>query len=169
MSDTLLQKAIDCLKIQDVFQRSVSANITEGFDPKYLRENLQSQFKHIVTKSQVININDDNEDICLFHVYIDLGVRWMPASLDLEEANDDESNEPSIMAFIEATFVAEYSLDGEPGKEALDAFALKNASYHIWPYWREFLMSQCMRMNLPKISLPAVQFAVNKDESSSED
>jgi hypothetical protein len=73
------------------------------------------------------------------------------------------------MAFIEATFVAEYSLNGKPEKEALDAFALKNASYHIWPYWREFLMSQSMRMNLPKIALPTVQFAVNKDESSSED
>lgn len=169
MSDSLLQEAIGCLKIQDVFQRSVSADIAEGFDPKYLIGNLQNQFKHVVTKSQVININDDDEDLCLFHVYIDLGVRWIPTSPDLEEADDDESNEPPVMAFIEATFVAEYSLDGKPGKEALNAFALKNASYHIWPYWREFLMSQSMRMNLPKIALPTVQFAVNKDESSSED
>lgn len=58
--------------------------------------------------------------------------------------------------------VAEYRMSEDPGKESLKEFALRNASYHIWPYWREYLMGQCLRMNLPKVILPAVQFAQNR-------
>jgi hypothetical protein len=31
---------------------------------------------------------------------------------------------------------------------------LHNASFHLWPFWREYVVSQCNRMNLPKISIP---------------
>lgn len=82
------------------------------------------------------------------------------------EGGSEEKEEENIKAVIEATFLAEYLIEGEPGQKALDAFALKNASYHVWPYWREFLMSQSMRMNLPKVALPAVQFASNNRESA---
>ena len=70
------------------------------------------------------------------------------------------------MAFIESTYVVEYFLDGKPGKNASNEFALNNASYHVWPYWREYIMSQGMRMNFAEFALPAVQFATNKDEQS---
>ena len=60
--------------------------------------------------------------------------------------------------------VAEYQMDGNPGAEALKVFALKNASYHIWPFWREYLSSLCLRMNLPKVVLPIRQLASNHDE-----
>ena len=49
-------------------------------------------------------------------------------------------------------------------KESLNAFALQNASFHVWSYWREYLTSQCMRMNLPKLTLPMVQFANKRNE-----
>ena len=45
--------------------------------------------------------------------------------------------------------------------DSLKAFALNNASYHIWPFWREYLMSMCNRMNLPKIAVPTFQVKNN--------
>lgn len=58
--------------------------------------------------------------------------------------------------------VAEYRMTEDPGKDSLKAFALRNASHHVWPYWREYLMGQSLRMNLPKLILPAVQLARNQ-------
>jgi hypothetical protein len=64
-----------------------------------------------------------------------------------------------VRAVISGLMVAEYDMREDPGEDALKEFALRNASYHVWPYWRELLASQCQRMNLPKLVLPAVQFA----------
>ena len=171
MNNPLLQKAIECLKIRDVFQRATLAEITEEFEPKYSDVPLRLQFKHVVTQSQIIEVDEDKEDNdepCLFRVYIELGARWVIDVSDGEETPSEEDDGAEVMALIDATFVAEYQIEGKPGKDALNEFALKNASYHVWPYWREYLMSQSMRMNLPKIVLPAVQFAVNKDDSSTD-
>jgi len=167
MSAALLQKAIDCLKIKDVFQRSALARIEEIFEPEYTDVELVLQFKHIVTESQIIKVNEDN-DLSLFRVFIDVGARWVVES-DKKEKTSNTEDDAGVMALIEATFVAVYQIEGEPDKSALNEFALKNASFHVWPYWREYLMSQSMRMNLPKVALPAVQFAANKGVSCPED
>ena len=158
MSD-LLQKAIDSVHINDVFLRASRSHLSEDFDPKFAKdlENLAVQFKHGVSKWEVIAVGENEEEARLYRVFIDLATRWA----HLEE--DDDEPVPDIKAVIEATFVAEYLLERDPGKEALEAFAFKNASYHVWPYWREYLMSQCMRMNMPKLALPAVQFAMNSN------
>lgn len=166
MSKAALQKAIDCLTIQDVFQQAAVSKIGEGFDPKYSSDDeFDIEFKHVVKRSEVIQIQNE-DDLCIFRVYIDLGVRWVSADKDDEIDNKntmDIENSAEILAFIESTYVAEYLLRDRPGKNALNEFALNNASYHVWPYWREYIMSQGMRMNLPKIALPAVQFATNKN------
>lgn len=164
-----LQKAIDCLRIRDVYLRSSSSYLVDDFDPKYSPEAnyLAVQFKHVVTRGEVLALKEEDADIRIFRVYIDLGARWvvLPESTS-ENGSDESDDEADVKAVIEATFLAEYLMENEPGQNALDAFALKNASYHVWPYWREYLMNQCMRMNLPKIALPAVQFAANNNESA---
>jgi hypothetical protein len=83
-----------------------------------------------------------------------LGTRWI---IPCEEKNGDD--DPEVKAHIEGVMVAEYLMQADPAPDALKQFALKNASFHIWPYWREYLSTQCLRMNLPKLIMPAVQFA----------
>ncbi len=163
-----LQKAIECLRIQDVYLRNSQGDLMEGFDPKYSPEanDLAVQFKHVVTCGEVLQLQEDEKEVTLFRVHIDLGARWVVLPEPKVEGGSEEKEEENIKAVIEATFLAEYLIEGEPGQKALDEFALKNASYHVWPYWREFLMSQSMRMNLPKVALPAVQFASNNRESA---
>jgi hypothetical protein len=156
-----LQQAIDCLKIHDVYLRSSEASLSEGFEPKYDLEadGLEVQFKHLVTHSNTLALEEEEgESTRLFRVFIEFGARWIDVS-------GEKPDEEKLKAKIEGVMVAEYRMDCDPGKEALKEFALKNVSYHVWPYWREYLTTQCMRMNLPKTVLPMMQIAQNQQAS----
>jgi hypothetical protein len=170
----VLQEAIDALRIRDVYLRDSETYLADGFEPKYDpdADALEVQFQHVVTESSVLEVDDDGElPARLFRVFIRLGARLVaplesdekPQSTphnDPADGEDRDSIDPSrVRALIAGMMVAEYDLVGEPSEAALKAFALRNASYHVWPYWREFLATQCVRMNLPKVVLPAVQFA----------
>lgn len=151
-----LQRAIDNLRINDVYLRSSVAQCFDEFEPKYAQDldKLETQTKHMVKQSQVAQLNDSK---WLVRIFIELGVRLVDPNIAPEEN--------SVKAMVETEFVAEYICDEEPTEACIDEYALKNASYHVWPYWREFLMSQCMRMHLPRLVLPAVQFAQNRHQN----
>ncbi len=161
-----LQQAIKCLQIRDVLMRASHSSVSEDFDPKYDSgvDDLLVQLKHVVTQSQVIEVEDGEETHQIFRVFIDLGARWVVATPEVQDDAGEDVAKPHVKAQIEATLIAEYALKDVPGKEALDAFALKNANYHVWPYWREFLSSQSQRMGLPKVVVPTVQFAQNHNQ-----
>jgi hypothetical protein len=161
-----LQQAIECLKIRDVAMRKTHALIADDYEPKYdpVIDDLAVQLMHVVRLGRVLEIEDGEQRLQVFQVYIDLGARWVRPEEVIEGEVEQGTAEPPVLAQVEATFVAEYELKKELGKEALDAFALKNASYHVWPYWREYLSAQCMRMGLPKVVVPTVQFASNHQQ-----
>ena len=160
---TPLQRAIDSLFILDVFIRKANAFLADDFEPKYdeVVQALQIELKHAVTRERVLEYVQDDENQRLFQVFIDLGARWVEPSTVGGEGEKQVEAKPIVRAQIEATLVAEYEMKDDPGQEALEAFASKNASYHVWPYWREYLSSQCLRMGLPKMVVPAVQFPFN--------
>jgi len=143
-----LQKAIDSLRIQDVYVREQVAFCAEGFDPKHdaAMERYAIQEMYAVKGSEVANLGDEET---LLRVFVRLGARWV----DPDE--DDEAS--SVRSVIEAEFVAEYEMDEMLKQSSVDEFAQKNSSFHIWPYWRELLSGQCARMHLPRLILPAVQ------------
>ena len=143
-----LQQAIDGLVIQDVYVKSCQAHCADDFDPKSTDlEKLLVQQMHVVRRSELVEIDSDGQ---LVRIYIRLGTRWV---------SPEEDSEPDIKAFVEADFIAEYQVTSDLEQAAIDEFALKNASYHVWPYWREFLSSQCERLRLPRVMLPTVQFS----------
>lgn len=152
-----LQKAIDSLRIQDVYVRDQIASCFGDFDPKYAAEieHLTIQHMHWVEQANVVELDDESR---LLRVFVRLGVRWV----DPEEKNE----ELAVRVEIEVQFIAEYRMTAILEQACIDEFSLKNASYHIWPYWRELLSSQCARMNLPKLILPAVQFADNRHQKA---
>ena len=143
-----LQQAIDTLVIQDVYVKSCEAQCVDDFDPKSTEVGeLLVQQMHVVHRSELVDIDGGGT---LVRIYIRLGARWV---------NSKEDSDPDIKAFVEADFIAEYQVSTELEQAAIDEFALKNASYHVWPYWREFLSVQCERLRLPRVVLPAVQFS----------
>lgn len=157
MINESLQKAIDTLRIHDVYLHNSLSQCVNGFDPKYNQDldKLVTQTKHGVKQSHLARVD---ENLQLVRVFIEVGVRLVDPTI---EQDDD-----AIKAFIEAEFIAEYTFDKNLEQECIDEYALKNASYHVWPYWREFLMSQCTRMYLPRLVLPAVQLAHNRHQTN---
>ena len=155
MMNENLQKAIDTFRINDVYLRSSAAQCVNGFEPKYSSDidKLEMQTKHVVKEAQIAQLEENQ---WLVRVFIEVGVRLVDSHIEQEDE--------SVRAFIEAEYVAEYTVDKQLEQACIDEFALKNASYHVWPYWREFIMSQCERMHLPRLALPTVQLAQNRHE-----
>lgn len=159
MDRELLKQAQRGLRIRDVFQVAAHASVPEGheYNPAtWADESPAVQTKHLVRQTVVLEPEDDEDAPDLFRVYIDLGIRWKASG----DAPDD--NEES-WAEIGATYIAEYEMRDELKPESLSAFALHNASFHVWPFFREFVASQCQRMNFPKIIIPMMRLASNRD------
>lgn len=160
MSDTLLQSAVDALQVKNIGLFNSHCELADQFLPLYdpSVNILNTQFKHLVTRTeQIIFTDDEGNNTNLLRFHIEFGARFV--SSDMEEQEADQLTQKAL---IEATFVAEYELKDENlVEEAIQEFALKNVSFQVWPYWREFLTSTCERMNLPRITLPLMCRAQN--------
>lgn len=150
-----LKLAQQGLEFDDIYQKQVQANIADDFEPKYaLRsegQELSIQFKHNVVSSQVLRLTNEDKSKIVFRVNIAVGIRY------IQKSEEDSKQNEKPAAQIEAVYSVDYRLTDEGllnNKDALDEFALKNASYHLWPFWREFAMAQAQRMNLPPVPLP---------------
>jgi hypothetical protein len=167
MTNQALERAKQCLKIRDVWMQLANAWIADDYDPKYSSlQNAGAQFKHAVSRATLAEItsaktNNDPKTLYLFRVYFNLGMRII-SEKDKHEDSGELNKKPAVLAQIEATMVEEYHTPEDPGKEALDMFAAGNAGYHVWPFWREYLVSQCERMRLPRVFIPTVQLSPEK-------
>lgn len=152
MVDTKLQRAIEHLAIADVYLVGSESRHGQGFNPKdaHALEGLKVQTMHVARQSEILAT--EKPDQLLLRIVLGFGVRWI-----LEPDDGDVA----VRASIEADYVAEYLMDERLDQEVIDAFALQNASYHVWPYWREFLSSQCERLRMPRLMLPTKQFPDN--------
>ena len=115
---------------------------------------MKAQFKHVVTNSAHISLEDDTENsFSILRFQVECGARMV---------NENLNEENKQKALIEATFVAEYQLNNTNlEQEAINEFALNNVMFNVWPYWREYLTSTCDRMGLPKIVIPFIKRAQN--------
>ncbi|SIR95246.1 hypothetical protein [Pseudomonas putida] len=161
MNKEALDRAIAALRLSDVFLSASATHLNQEFDPKYdeRSERLSFQIKNYVTESAVIEgESEDGEFLRIFRVKSELGVRFICQ-------DEKDSAEPEVLAFVEGTMEADYEITETNiigDQEALDTFALNNVSYHVWPYWREYVTSQLSRMNMPKVFLPMRSTASNK-------
>lgn len=157
MADNKLQRAINHLAISDVYLVASAARHAEDFNPKaaHALEGLKVQTMHLARRSEILET--EKSDQYLLRIVLGFGVRWISES-------EVEEDAPQIRAFVEADYVAEYLMDERLEQDAIDAFALQNASYHVWPYWREYLMSQCERLRMPRLILPTKQFPDNQKQ-----
>jgi len=148
------------LEPRDVFLRTNISRLPESFDPKYSSDidAIAVEFRHVILRSELVDLNGGAEIERVFRVEIELGARWIsPEDSKAEKKTAKpatKTTKPSDqLAVIVATFVAEFEVKGDVSRTGLKDFSFKNASSYVWPYWREFLVSQCARMNLPKIVL----------------
>src|SRR3989344_6193589 len=144
MNKELLDKAIKCLSITDVYLHNVHTDIHEGFNPKEPSQSLAVQFRFSPKRYDIVETEqqENKQRIKLLRVYLNAGIRFVPSDLKEEVQNDSEQITKHISAEILAGFVAEYLVTNDDlPKEAIEEFAKRNAGFHVWPYWREFAQS----------------------------
>lgn len=148
-----LNKAIDALHIHDIGLRAASLDVDQDRFLRLDQSKLQVQLKWHPVRSCIDEAEnkESGEKKFFFAVEIGTAVRMIDKSPDTEIPKDAK---PCVV--IEASFVARYLMrnGSDIPHEALDEFATKNVIYHVWPYWREYLQSTCVRAQLPPFTLP---------------
>jgi len=162
MIEDLFQKAKDNLNPIDFYIRNSSSRLADDYDAKYSEGILEAQHKRILKRLENLDITENKDDsektIKVFRVVFEFGLRIVdPAISQLRDQQSDEAQK-YVKTEILAEFVAEYEVKHNGlKKEALAQFAEKNVTYHLWPYWREHVMSICQRCRLPNIIMPTIQ------------
>jgi len=145
MDKKALEQAIKACTIADVYLRSTSVQLDDDFDPTAPGQKLDVEYRIQAKQREEITGDSGN----LLKVYVEAGLRHILAQ------HDQEDREARIVAEVSALFVAVYRITGDkPQEDCLNEFAKINAPYHIWPYWREYAQSLCMRHRLPAVMLP---------------
>jgi hypothetical protein len=165
-----LSEVIKILHIANVYMRGMETVVDEEFDIFSAQEELEVRHQLSPISSSLIeygNTEQPDQKMRLFRVHL-RGELLMVRPMN----GDPHQPEPSD---IRLRLVAQYASDyrvtklGEIPQVALDEFALKNAAFHVWPYWREYIQSTLARMQLPPFSLPMYQVPkVRKKESVAE-
>lgn len=83
----------------------------------------------------------------------------------VEDLNTEDDEASEVVVFeIRANFELTYVAFNEVVKEEMDAFVEKNVTFNVWPFWREYIQSTCLRMNVQPLPLP---FVTMYDENDS--
>lgn len=155
MNDAI-QQVIDRLKIEDVAHVRSNYWVTEDYmarppEELSIRLQLRSQFDRCDVDALP---GPDNGVICRYRFLYDLGIRIMDNNIDV-----NEEDEKGIIAVVESRMYALYFEYHEGDREKLtpailEEFGRKNALYHVWPYWREYVQAVLSRLRLPTITIP---------------
>lgn len=164
MSNDLLQKAIHCLAISDVYLRDTRATLHKDFDPKIAGQQLDTMLRFgaervdQIDAEQIAGAGEAKQAVKLVRIHLAVGLRFMSGGLgDDAQKNPDEISK-QVKAEIVASYIAEYRVTcNDLDLDAIQEFAQRNAGYHVWPYWREYVQSVCSRMHLPAVIMPMFQ------------
>lgn len=111
-----------------------------------------------MAKSCGVQRATSSDDGQRFRAFIDLTVLDRSKLPDREGGPTRQEVETAIVSafHVRALFAAEYSLpDGFVASDQdLAAFAEMNASFNVWPYWREFVQASMSRMGLDPVIVP---------------
>lgn len=175
MDKALLQQAHDALRIKDVALRRARCEVVDDFDPAHEHPQMTVQLMRNTMRSEILEPADGQSALHrIFRVYVQLGIRWVrfsrgqDARESAKNADGGDGKQPEVLALVEAIFVAEYEMRKEVDQACLDHFALHNAPFNVWPFWREYVVSQAQRMNLPRFVVPLMPLPAPCSDASEE-
>jgi hypothetical protein len=140
----------DKLKFHDAYLGVLQSKVVKPFEPKYESDlwALKLQTRAYIEQSDTTVFTDDEDgDYGLFTVTVAFGIRWFREPRNTEDLD--------ICAIIECEYILEYVMREAIEQNTLDEFALSQVIMDAWPYWRELIMSQCGRMQLTGVKIPA--------------
>ncbi|GLR64667.1 hypothetical protein [Marinospirillum insulare] len=140
----ILEQAIKSLAIQEVRLRNTNINFADEIAPLDIKnKKLEVQVIHGVEKIQTHHLQEGESDWLEYNFFYKAGVRLV----------DVDSKETPLIE-IQAVFNALYRTEKQLEKAALEAFSENHVGYHVWPYWREYVQSTCMRLGIKPIRVP---------------
>ncbi|MFI3157267.1 MAG: hypothetical protein QX199_14030 [Methylococcaceae bacterium] len=143
MDKELIAQASENLKLLDIV---LYESGFKQFANSHNQIQLGQQNKRAIRAEIVEAVNNKNNEVNFFRVFVDLGIRVNDLS------NPD--TEPQLLYQIEATFKIDYELINNVNEEALTEFAHFNAVDTIWPFWRQFVFSTINQAHLPCPEIP---------------
>lgn len=157
MSQELLNKASQKLTLGAVFLKQSEVLIADNFTGQ---DNLEQQSFKGVQACRIDTIEQNDNELYVYKFVYSVGVRLVDKSID-------DTEDGFQKALIEADFEAHYISENELEEDCLQAFGEFNVGYHVWPYWREYVQSTCMRAGITLISIPLYKYLqTTKQEES---
>src|SRR5690554_1649367 len=142
MSDDL-ETALKELRVLEVRLRNANVRLVDELEPQELKDRaLEVQGLRGVGKIKEINLKEGEEDWWEYNFFYTAGARLM-------EKEEDEGP----LVEIQATFNAVYRSREKLSAESVKAFSQEHVGYHVWPYWREFVQSNCARLGIAPIRI----------------
>lgn len=152
MNDLLIS-AQDALKIQSVDLRGTQVSLQEDFEPAALgaHDYVTQEFHGVSQVKEAVFTNGDGDTVHEYRFNHTSGIRAI-AQGDQEAAMDDDY-QPFVVIVV--TFEAKYIATKALSEDEVAAFSENNVSFHVRPYWREYVQSTCARVGLnPLLEIP---------------
>lgn len=145
VNSELIQQARKALIPGQVLLRSSDLRVSEDMN---LFEPGQLQYQTFKQTQEIEEFENDDYDGSIFSFYYAVGLRAIPKN----EVGDDE---PEVLFEMKTLYCANYMCKNrdELSDEALQEFAQSNVGFHVWPFWREYVQSTCMRMGIHPITI----------------
>ena len=145
---SLLQEAQKLLKIKTVFLQNSLIELNDDIDMSELVDtSIAVQSFKGVPKVREMGFEDDERSWWEYSFYFSAGIRLVDEELE-------QSEDITPLVEIKGTFCAKYESQEKLSKDHIDAFSEKNVGFNVWPYWREYVQSSCMRLNIEPIEVP---------------
>lgn len=159
--DEILRQVQERLQIRDVYLRKVSTEMSSDFIPILASgDQFTVQTRINCAEIQAFDLSDKAQPERTTHMiefHVEVGARFLRNNNP--DSDDDHPPETDVEASkvveINAVFAALYEYEeGEIAQRELRQFGDRNAPFHVWPYWREFLHSLTARIHLPGAVIP---------------
>jgi len=137
-SSVSLHEEIDCDEIPDI------SSVRQSF--RNVRRIREASFS-------AVDGDETEKEFYEYNFLYGVGVRLIKER-DSDAETEKESSNVEPIVEITATFNVRYTSAAKLSQEAIMAFSENNVGYHVWPYWREFVQTNCARMNIPLFEMP---------------
>lgn len=163
-----IARAQSSLRMFDVIQRFGQTTLASDFLPPFVNtqglrvETTFGPTGHRVHEGQIGTDSGDVYGLKIVEFVVVAVAKFFPPTV--AEGNDStEQALPEVtLAEIKAEFAAAYIWSG-CDNEDLIAYGQWAVGMHVWPFWREFLQTQCVRMRLPPITIGFLRDGRNAD------
>ncbi|WP_340621039.1 hypothetical protein [Xenorhabdus siamensis] len=147
-----LERAQKKLKIVNVLFRNGYFSINPDINASFMDQMLSEMKVKKQDYRGDISVQELSTDGNKNHAYVfdvEVGIRVV----EIKEGKEDIDDKDTVY-MITAEFEVLYTSEEKLTKEEVKAFSKNNVTYHIWPYWREYVQSACSRMGTQPLHIP---------------